>query len=192
LFCIIMGDYEVFQGKFGWGIFGKGVRLGLDTVYPAEPGTRHFHASAEVQCVCDNQKPSRDRRTLAESLSAVYAMGRIQFRRDELPNPAGGAAAEVQCVVTTTGAEVIVTGQCASAERAVEISQAGSNLVRQQGWVRSRVRLVGHGGRFRLWSDLVWRQRSVGLRDNVGRQRRGLWFRGKRTAGIEQHQGADE
>ena len=31
-FCTVMGDYRVFQGKFGWGIFGKRVRLGLDKV----------------------------------------------------------------------------------------------------------------------------------------------------------------
>ena len=41
-FYMVMGACRLFQGKFGWGISGERVRLGLDNVYPAEPGTGHL------------------------------------------------------------------------------------------------------------------------------------------------------
>jgi hypothetical protein len=122
----------------------------------------------------------------------MYAMSRIEFRRDELSHPTSGATAELIGVMTTAGAEAIVVGQRAGAVRAVKARRTRSNLVGQQGRIRFWNHFARRRGRFRFRSDLVWQQGRIGFRDRVVRRRCRLWFWGRRASGIEQHHGADE
>lgn len=68
---MVMSDYRGFQGKFGWGTFGKRVRLGLDK-HPRRPSiTVHVDAQPKICPQCTQWAGSSSAGTNCRTPQAV-------------------------------------------------------------------------------------------------------------------------